>query len=84
MDIALTSRKLAIFIDGCYWHACPEHASWPSANAELWKAKLAGNRLRDEQTRVHLETLGWRVVRFWEHENPDAVVSAILRAIAEA
>lgn len=68
IDIAFTRAKLAVFVDGCFWHSCPDHATAPSANAAWWAAKLAGNAARDNTTNAHLESLGWRVVRIWEHE----------------
>jgi DNA mismatch endonuclease (patch repair protein) len=69
IDVAFTRAKLAVFVDGCFWHSCPDHATAPSANAAWWAAKLAGNAARDNATNAHLESLGWRVVRIWEHES---------------
>jgi DNA mismatch endonuclease (patch repair protein) len=69
-DIAFTRSKVAIFIDGCFWHGCPEHGTDPKNNARWWAAKLAGNRVRDEETTAHLRAAGWTVLRFWEHTDP--------------
>ena len=74
IDIAFARAKVAVFVDGCFWHGCPLHGVAPRNNAEWWAAKLAANRERDEDTTRHLESLGWTVLRFWEHE--DAVTSA--------
>lgn len=80
-DIVFTRTKVAVFIDGCFWHGCPDHFVPPKANAEYWSPKIARNRERDVETTIHLEKLGWTVLRFWEHEDPDYVVSAILAEI---
>ena len=77
IDIAFPRRRLAIFLDGCFWHGCSEHKSGPKANDEWWAAKFEENRRRDRETTVELESRGWHVMRFWEHETPDAVVMAI-------
>lgn len=83
IDIAFTKSRVAVFIDGCFWHGCPEHGTRPRANAEWWAVKLAANHSRDEDTNQQLLAAGWRVVRAWEHEQPGAVlrrVLAVLRA----
>ncbi|MFK4064885.1 very short patch repair endonuclease [Streptomyces sp. NPDC029674] len=80
IDIAFGKAKIAVFMDGCFWHGCPEHATSPKANAEWWRAKLDKNMTRDRETSRHLETAGWTVLRFWEHERPEAVAEAITRA----
>ena len=67
-DIAVKSRHLVIFLDSCFWHACPEHGNWPQRNAEYWRRKLLRNRDRDRQVSAHYGTIGWTVVRVWEHE----------------
>lgn len=69
-DIAFPGRKIAIFVDGCFWHGCPEHASWPKRNAEFWRQKIETNQLRDVDTNERLRSLGWTVLRFWSHESP--------------
>ncbi|MEU9090055.1 very short patch repair endonuclease [Streptomyces sp. NPDC048428] len=80
IDIAFSRAKIAVFMDGCFWHGCPTHATQPRANAEWWRAKLAKNMARDRETTERLESAGWTVLRFWEHENPEGVA----REIAEA
>lgn len=77
VDIAFTKRKIAVMIDGCYWHGCPEHYRGGSTRIEFWSAKIEGNAARDADTNERLRTAGWTVVRFWEHEDPSAVVMAI-------
>jgi DNA mismatch endonuclease (patch repair protein) len=69
-DLSFTRARIAVFIDGCYWHSCPIHATQPKANAEWWAAKLAANQLRDRDTDGRLEDAGWIVLRIWEHELP--------------
>ena len=83
-DIAFTRRRLAVFIDGCYWHSCPQHGSQPSVNADYWTPKLQRNRARDLETVERLEAAGWTVLRFWEHTDPAEVASAVAAAYARA
>lgn len=80
-DIAFTRRHVAVFVDGYFWHACPEHRTAPASNAEWWAAKLEKNVRRDRETDRHLELLGWTVLRFWEHENPVDAANAIEVAV---
>jgi DNA mismatch endonuclease (patch repair protein) len=76
-DLVFTRRKVVVFVDGCFWHGCPEHSTEPKTNADWWREKLAANRARDERTTAALENLGWEVVRIWEHVPLDEAVSAI-------
>lgn len=69
IDVAFTRRRIAVFVDGCYWHGCPDHGTAPKANSEWWQWKFARNKARDDDTNRHLEALGWLVFRIWEHEN---------------
>lgn len=73
-DIVFPKVRIAIFVDGCFWHGCPEHASWPKSNAAFWRDKIETNRARDADTNLRLEALGWKVIRIWAHEA--ATVSA--------
>ena len=66
-DVAFTKKKLAVFVDGCFWHQCPEHGHIPSNNNEYWTRKLNGNRARDENDNELLTENGWAVLRIWEH-----------------
>lgn len=68
-DVVFPRQKIAIFVDGCFWHGCPDHATWPKRNAEFWRQKIEANRLRDTDTNRRLQQLGWTVLRFWEHED---------------
>ncbi|WP_218064133.1 very short patch repair endonuclease [Nguyenibacter vanlangensis] len=68
-DIVFSSARVAIFVDGCFWHGCPQHASWPKSNAQFWRDKIETNRARDADTDQRLRASGWRVVRVWSHES---------------
>ncbi|MFD8009946.1 very short patch repair endonuclease [Streptomyces sp. NPDC058955] len=83
LDVAFTSVKVAVLIDGCFWHGCPEHATHPKANAEWWRQKLDRNMARDRETTEHLEAQGWTVLRFWEHVPPDEVAATVRATVAE-
>jgi DNA mismatch endonuclease (patch repair protein) len=76
-DIVFTKQKVAVFIDGCFWHGCPLHATYPKANAEYWLPKLARNMQRDAEVTSLLEGLGWTVLRYWEHQDPMSSASDI-------
>lgn len=80
-DIVFTRRRLAVFIDGCYWHACPLHGTASKSNSKYWAEKLAGNVARDADTTAQLQSAGWTVLRFWEHESPSDVAEIIRRAV---
>lgn len=76
-DILFPTRKVAVFVDGCFWHCCPIHSSWPKANSRWWKAKLEANTLRDRRANEALQALGWTVVRVWEHEDASSAADAV-------
>jgi len=67
-DFVFPKRKLAVFVDGCFWHGCPIHATQPKQNAEFWREKIARNQARDRLVTRTLRARGWRVIRLWEHE----------------
>ena len=67
-DFVFPKRRLAVFVDGCFWHACPRHATQPRNHAAFWRKKLAANRARDRRVNRALRAAGWRVLRIWEHE----------------
>jgi DNA mismatch endonuclease (patch repair protein) len=69
-DITFTNARVVVFVDGCFWHSCPQHATAPANNRVWWAEKLARNVARDRETDRHLRALGWFVLRFWEHEDP--------------
>ena len=83
IDIAFTRVKVAVFIDGCFWHGCPEHGRQPAANAEWWERKIAGNRARDADTASLLERDGWIVLRFWAHEDVMTVAQQVRGAVSK-
>ncbi|MFJ5608390.1 very short patch repair endonuclease [Streptomyces sp. NPDC093221] len=76
-DLVFRPAKVAVFIDGCYWHGCPEHYVSPKTNAGYWSEKVAKNMARDQDTNERLTDAGWTVLRFWEHESPDACALTI-------
>lgn len=81
-DIVFTRARVAVFIDGCFWHGCPEHGrSNFNHNAEYWPAKIAGNVARDADTTEQLRQAGWLVLRFWEHEDAARVVEGVRAAV---
>lgn len=67
-DLVFGPSKVAVYVDGCFWHGCPEHGTMPKANAEFWRQKLEKNKARDATTVAKLRERGWTVVRIWEHE----------------
>lgn len=69
-DLVFGPARVAVYVDGCFWHSCPEHATTPRSNAEFWERKLKRNRERDGETNRLLQEHGWEVLRIWEHENP--------------
>lgn len=80
-DIVFTARKVAVFVDGCFWHVCPEHGRQPTTNEWYWTPKLERNMTRDRQANAALSAAGWQVVRIWEHEPLDAALSAVVTAL---
>ncbi|MGW6455130.1 very short patch repair endonuclease [Streptomyces sp. NPDC055078] len=81
IDVAFQRAKVAVFLDGCFWHGCPVHATQPKSNADWWRVKLGKNMARDLETTEHLESEGWTVLRFWEHEPPPDVAAEVARAV---
>ncbi|MFJ3904163.1 very short patch repair endonuclease [Streptomyces sp. NPDC090025] len=81
IDVAFPRARIAVLIDGCFWHGCPQHATRPKANAEWWRHKLDRNIARDLETGEHLRAEGWTVLRFWEHEPPEEVAAAVGAAV---
>jgi DNA mismatch endonuclease, patch repair protein len=82
-DIAFTSRKVAVFIDGCFWHACPDHGSKPKNNEWYWSPKLAGNVERDRAADAALLQAGWTVIRLWEHVPVDEALAMVIAAVGD-
>lgn len=85
-DVWFPSRRLAIFVDGCFWHGCPRCGHVPKTNGRYWSAKIARNRRRDARARRELNRIGYSVVRIWEcalRDEPERCVDRVRRAIAE-
>jgi DNA mismatch endonuclease (patch repair protein) len=82
-DIVFRPAKVAVFIDGCYWHGCPEHYVAPKTNPGYWSGKVAGNVARDRDTDRRLAEAGWTVLRFWEHESAEECASTVLRVVLD-
>ncbi|MTE18107.1 DNA mismatch endonuclease Vsr [Streptomyces sp. TRM43335] len=82
-DIVFGPARVAVFVDGCFWHGCPQHATWPKNNAEFWRRKIEGNRTRDLDTDARLADAGWAAVRVWEHEDPAEAAARIAALVAE-
>jgi DNA mismatch endonuclease, patch repair protein len=80
-DIAFTARRVAVFVDGCFWHCCPQHGTQPANNTWYWEPKLARNVARDRAADAALCAAGWSVVRIWEHESLEAAVGAVVTAL---
>lgn len=78
-DIVFVAAKVAVFVDGCFWHGCPEHCRRPSSNREYWLPKIERNMARDKRVSTSLRAAGWRVVRLWEHEVRDSAERAASR-----
>lgn len=81
-DIVFRRQKVAVFMDGCFWHGCPAHGTSPKTNASYWSAKLARNMERDRFNNAALSEAGWAVVRVWEHETPADAAERIARCLA--
>jgi DNA mismatch endonuclease (patch repair protein) len=83
-DILFTRTRVAVFIDGCFWHGCPQHWKVPKSNSAYWSAKIEQNRQRDVATNRALAKAGWKVIRIWEHEQLPLAVSAVESALHES
>ncbi|MFH9299069.1 very short patch repair endonuclease [Streptomyces sp. NPDC017520] len=81
IDIAFPRARVAVMIDGCFWHGCPAHATQPKSNAQWWRDKLDRNMARDRETTEHLAAQGWTVLRFWEHEAPEGAAELVAAAV---
>ena len=83
VDVLFTKRRIAIFVDGCFWHGCSQHYVPPTRNAEYWRPKIARNRERDAHSNELLAAAGWTVVRVWEHEIPSRAVERIAQTLGQ-
>jgi len=86
-DFAFRQQRVAVFVDGCFWHGCPKHGNIPANNRSFWETKLAANKARDRRVNRELHKLGWCVHRIWEHDlksKPSWVVRKVLKALGSA
>jgi DNA mismatch endonuclease, patch repair protein len=85
-DFVFPKQKVALFVDGCFWHGCPRHSNMPRNNQEFWAKKLGGNKTRDKLVNRELRKMGWVVVRVWEHElkKSERVAAKLVREIGNA
>jgi DNA mismatch endonuclease (patch repair protein) len=81
-DLVFPRARLAVYVDGCFWHGCPEHATWPKANESWWRAKIETNRRRDSDTDEKLVSAGWASVRVWEHEDAEEAAEKVVAEVA--
>jgi DNA mismatch endonuclease (patch repair protein) len=80
-DLLFTRVRVAVFVDGCFWHGCPKHATAPKSNAAWWQAKIDRNIARDADTNRRLTKAGWQIVRIWEHTPADEAAEQIYRSV---
>ena len=83
-DIVFPRRRIAVFVDGCFWHSCPQHRSAPKANSQWWRTKLEANVARDRRNDAALVHAGWTVLRFWTHQSIEDMADVVLRAVEVA
>ncbi|MEW1831201.1 very short patch repair endonuclease [Streptomyces sp. NPDC088196] len=82
-DLVFTRVRVAVFLDGCFWHGCPAHHTISKSNSGYWTAKVARNRTRDQDTNRRLQEAGWVVLRIWEHEDPQAAAQQVMATVLE-
>lgn len=82
IDIAFTRQKVAVQVDGCFWHGCPEHGTVPGRNTEWWRWKIQRNQDRDRDTDARLAELGWSVIHVWEHEDPTEAAGRVIELLS--
>jgi DNA mismatch endonuclease (patch repair protein) len=83
VDILLRGARVAVFVDGCFWHSCPEHSHLPKTNTNWWRLKFRGIARRDRDTETQLAAVGWLAVRIWEHEDPIEAAQAIEQLVRD-
>jgi DNA mismatch endonuclease, patch repair protein len=81
-DISFPDARVAVFVDGCFWHGCPTHGTSPKSNANWWQAKLEANRIRDVSNSLLLKEAGWLPLRFWEHDDPSEAARIVADQVA--
>jgi DNA mismatch endonuclease (patch repair protein) len=82
-DIVFVRARIVVFVDGCFWHGCPTHGTWPKTNSAWWRQKIEANRSRDRDTDRKLRIAGWKVLRFWEHFDPAAAADRVASTLRE-
>ncbi|MGW5043875.1 very short patch repair endonuclease [Streptomyces griseoluteus] len=82
-DVVFSKARVAVFVDGCYWHGCPDHYRPATKRAEFWDGKIRSNKARDEETNHRLRESGWTVIRVWEHEDPNSAADKICAAVSD-
>lgn len=82
-DLLFRPVRVAVFVDGCFWHGCPTHFVPPKTNPAYWKDKIGGNARRDRETDIRLQAEGWLVLRFWEHEDPQDCAAAVIEEVSD-
>ncbi|MEU8631088.1 very short patch repair endonuclease [Amycolatopsis sp. NPDC048633] len=82
-DLVFGPARVAVFVDGCFWHGCPEHATWPKNNADFWREKIETNRRRDADTDTRLDDAGWLALRIWEHETAETAADRVITTVRE-
>lgn len=80
-DLVFAPARVAVFVDGCFWHGCPDHGTWPRTHASWWRAKIGANRRRDLDTDDFLVRSGWAVYRIWAHEDAEVAASRIAKGL---
>jgi DNA mismatch endonuclease (patch repair protein) len=80
-DLVFTRARVAVFVDGCFWHGCPEHYRASRTNTEFWALKISRNQARDKETNETLLAAGWVVLRFWSHESPARIARSVEQAV---
>ena len=84
VDIVFARARVAVFVDGCFWHRCPDHSTTPKANGEWWASKLEENVARDRRADIALRERGWTVLRIWEHEDPEVAANRVAVIVRRA
>jgi DNA mismatch endonuclease (patch repair protein) len=82
-DLLFAAARIAVFVNGCFWHGCPEHGTWPKHNAAWWRTKIEANRERDVKNDAVLTKAGWIVLRYWEHDDPCVAAQEIAQRIRQ-
>ncbi len=83
VDVVFARARVAVFVDGCFWHRCPEHGTVPKTNRDWWEAKLEANVDRDRRATADLERAGYEVIRIWEHEDVEAAATRVQQVVKQ-